>query len=50
MPPANTLEALPEVSLSDALQTVYEERTSVERFFSRVKSVASLARWGITGI
>jgi len=49
-PPANTPEDLPEASLSDELSEVYEERTSVERFFSRVKSVASLARWGVTGL
>lgn len=49
-PPANTPEDLPQASLSDELQAVYDERGAVERFFSRIKGVASLARWGITGL
>lgn len=49
-PAANTPDDLPDRGLSEDLEGVYARRGAVERFFSRLKGFASLARWGIMGL
>lgn len=49
-PPANTPKRLAKGGLKGLEAEVYEERTSVERFFAQLKGFFSLRRWGITGL